>query len=365
METPEETRWLHPPNWMLAVVLCLLFVAQAQGEEYFDKYDLIPNGKYVDMGVQPMAYPLAFISSAMQRDRLLREELKKLRLELRAFSFRKGNDIVNLMGEGKLEFAFLGDMPTVNTLMRTPTYIAGLGKRNFSSIVARNYSRIEELKGKRVAYSGGSSSHLVLLRGLESAGMAERDVTLVSMEPAQMPDALESGAVDAYSAWEPTPSISLARNPRNRAIYRGMSTDWVVLSRDLAETRPEVARLLVASYARAINWMRAAGQNATRVGRWVMADGEAFTGRKPDLPLNKAIEIARKDLLDVPGAPAVPSLLDGLPPLMREFDFLRQQRRIAADADTRRITEAFAYGGLRQVQSEPKKHQLFVYNYDQ
>ena len=156
-------------------------------DEYFDQYDLAPNKAIVHMGVQPMAYPLAFISSTMQRDRTLRADLKSLGMELRPFAFRKGNDMVKLMADGKLELSFLGDMPTVNTLVRTPTAIAGLGKRNFSSVVSRNFSQMESLKGKRIAYSAGSSSHLVLLRGLKAARLQESDVTLVSMEPPKCP----------------------------------------------------------------------------------------------------------------------------------------------------------------------------------
>ena len=342
----------------------LALASGAQAEAYFDKYDLRPNAKYVTMGVQPMAYPLAFISSSMQRDRLLRTELGKAGLELRSLPFRKGNDMVALLGQGRLDIAFLGDMPTVNTVLLGQAVIAGLGKRNFSSIVSRDYGQIEGLRGKRVAYSAGSSSHLVLLRGLKAAKMGEADVTLVAMEPAQMPDALDSGSIDAFSAWEPTPSISIARNPKNRAIYRGMSTDWVVLARDFTEQRAQVTLALVASYARAINWMRAANANAERAGAWVLADGEAFTAAPRTLSMAKVVEIVRKDLLEVPGAPAVPSAVDGAPPLTREFDFLQQQGRIAKGVDSGAISRALAFTGLRQVQAEPKKYRLFSYDYD-
>jgi ABC-type taurine transport system substrate-binding protein len=343
----------------------LLLGSALHAEAYFDKYDLSPSKGHVDIGVQPMAYPLAFISSTMQRDRTLRSDLKGLGLALRPFSFRKGNDMVELLGGGKLEFALLGDMPTVNTLVRTPTAIAGLGKRNFSSVVSRDYSQIESLKGKRIGYSAGSSSHLVLLRGLKAARMQETDVTLVAMEPSQMPDALENGTIDAFSAWEPTPSISIARNSKNRAIYRGMSTDWVVVSQEFADQQPQAALLLVASYARAINWMRAASANVERAGGWVLGDGESFTAQPRSVSLAKAVEIARKDLLEVPGAPAVPAKVDGMAPLTREFDFLQQQGRIPAGVGVDRVTQAFAYTGLKQVQADPKKYRLFVYDYDQ
>ena len=343
----------------------VLLATSLHAEEYFDQYDLTPNRRYVDIGVQPMAYPLAFISSIMQRDRTLRADLKSLGMEMRPFSFRKGNDMVKLMGGGKLELAFLGDMPTVNTLVRTPTAIAGLGKRNFSSVVSHNYSQMESLKGKRIGYSAGSSSHLVLLRGLKAAHLQESDVTLVSMEPAQMPDALESGAIDAFSAWEPTPSISIARNAKNRAIYRGMSTDWVVLSKEFADQQPQAALLMVASFARAINWMRAATVNLEQAGVWVLGDGESFTAQPRSVSLAKAVEIARKDLLEVPGAPATPAKVDGVAPLTREFEFLQQLQRLPPATSVEQVTQAFAYTGLKQVQADPRKHKLFTFNYDQ
>lgn len=350
---------------VLLLVASLLMSSAVRAEEYYDKYDLTPSKGHVDMGVQPMAYPLAFISSTMQRDRTLRADLKGLGLTLRPFNFRKGNDMVNLMGGGKLEFAFLGDMPTVNTLVRAPTVIAGLGKRNFSSVVSHDFAQMETLKGKRIGYSAGSSSHLVLLRGLKAARLLESDVTLVAMEPSLMPDALEAGTIDAFSAWEPTPSISIARNSKNRAIYRGMSTDWVVVSKEFAEQQPQAALFLVASYARAINWMRTASANVERAGGWVLGDGESFTAQPRAVSLAKAVEIARKDLLEVPGAPAVPAKVDGVPPLTREFEFLQQQGRIPAGVDADRVGQAFAYTGLKQVQADPKKYRLFAYDYDQ
>ncbi len=365
MTVPVNVRWNFTLRMAVLGAVACLGALPGLAQEYYDKYDLSPNSAQVTLGVQPMAYPLAFISSTLRRDRLLRDGLKKQGLSLRTFEFRKGNDMVQLVGGGRLEVAFLGDMPTVNTLVRTPTWIVGLAKRNFSSIVSRKYARIEELKGKRIGYSPGSSSHLVLLRGLKAAKIAEADVTLVILEPSAMPDALESGTVDAYSAWEPTPSISLARNPKNRAIYRGMSTDWVVMSRDFAEKRPKAALLIVSAFVRAINWMRSSSQHADQAGRWVLADGEAFTGVRPSLPLAKAVEIVRSDLLEVPGSPAVPSKLDGMPPLLREFEFLQQQGRMPAGVSAQKVSEAFAYPGLKQVQSDPRTHRLFDYDYDQ
>lgn len=350
---------------LVGVLVCLGGAPQARAQAYFERYDISTQAQVVDMGVQPMAYPLAFISATMLRDKLLRQDLQRLGVTLRAHPFRKGNDMVALVGAGKLEWAFLGDMPTVNTLVRTPTVIVGLGKRNFSSVVSRTATQIEGLRGKRIAYSPGSSSHLVLMRGLRSAGIAETDVQLVAMEPSQMVDALDSGAVDAFSAWEPTPSIAMQRNAANRAIYRGMSSDWVVATEPLVRQREAVALAMTAGYARAVVWMRAANANLERAASWVLRDGEAFTGQARALSVAKAMEIARKDLLDVPGAPAVPAKVDGVPPLAREFAFLQELGLLPATATVEQVTTALRYDVLQRVQSAPQKYRIHLADYEQ
>lgn len=365
-------RWIRasyslPWSWLLGGVVwgVLSLVSEARAQAYFDRYDISSQPQVVDMGVQPMAYPLAFISATMLRDKLLRQDLQRLGVALRAHPFRKGNDMLALFGGGQLEWAFLGDMPTVNALVQTPTAIVGLGKRNFSSVVSHTATQIEGLRGKRIAYSPGSSSHLVLMRGLKSAGMADTDVQLVAMEPSQMTEALESGGVDAFSAWEPTPSIAMQRNAGNHAIYRGMSTDWVVASEPFTRQHAGVALALTAAYVRALVWMRAAHANLERAASWVLRDGEAFTGQPRALSIAKAMEIARKDLLDVPGAPAVPTKVDGVAPLAREFAFLQALGRLPAAASAAQVTAALGYDGLRRVQAAPQKYRIHQADYDQ
>lgn len=345
----------------LLVCACL---NPARAQAYFETYDLKPKPGVVTLAVQPMAYPLAFISSTMQRDRQLRKELKQQGLTLRIFSFKKGNDIVQAATADAFGMVFLGDMPTVNMSVKFPIAIAGLGKRNFSTVVARNFARLEELKGHKIGYSAGSSSHLVLMRGLKAGNMSTQDVTMVPLEPADMPDALEAGSIDAYSAWEPTPSISLAISPKNRAIYKGMSTDWVVMPRELTVKQPQVAMTLMAAYVRSINWMRRAKVNVEQAASWVLADGNAFTAMPSKLSLARAVDIAYKDLLNVPGAPSIPSLLDGVSPLVREFSFLKELGTLPSNADVELLRAAFDYNGLKKIQSNPKGYRLFVFDYD-
>jgi sulfonate transport system substrate-binding protein len=64
-------------------------------------------------------------------------------------------------------------------------------------------TRVEDLRGKRVAVTRGTDPHIFLLRSLASAGLSESDIQVV---PLQHPDgkvALERGQVDAWAGLDP------------------------------------------------------------------------------------------------------------------------------------------------------------------
>lgn len=74
-------------------------------------------------------------------------------------------------------------------------------------IVARKsagITRLEDLRGKRIAAVANTSSGYFLHRMLASVGMSEADVVLVPVMPlSAMPKALADGRVDAVTVWEP------------------------------------------------------------------------------------------------------------------------------------------------------------------
>lgn len=74
-------------------------------------------------------------------------------------------------------------------------------------IVARKsagISRLEDLKGKRVATFPNGSSHYFLHKMMQSVGLTAEDLEIVAIRPlSAMPAALASGKVDAVAIWEP------------------------------------------------------------------------------------------------------------------------------------------------------------------
>jgi len=86
--------------------------------------------------------------------------------------------------------------------------------------------RVEDLRGKKVAATGNTSSQYFLREMLRTAGLRESDVQFVNLEGAAMPDALKHADVDAVAIWEPHAQNSLealggdAVELRNPSVYR-------------------------------------------------------------------------------------------------------------------------------------------------
>lgn len=78
---------------------------------------------------------------------------------------------------------------------------------------------LKDLKGKKVGLEVGFVEHLLLLNGLQKAGMKETDVTLVNAKTNETPQVLASGDVAAIGAWQPNSGQALKLVPGSKPIY--------------------------------------------------------------------------------------------------------------------------------------------------
>jgi sulfonate transport system substrate-binding protein len=62
---------------------------------------------------------------------------------------------------------------------------------------------VSELRGKKIALNKGANVHYLLVKALEKAGVAYRDVQTVFLPPADARAAFERGSVDAWAIWDP------------------------------------------------------------------------------------------------------------------------------------------------------------------
>ncbi len=87
-------------------------------------------------------------------------------------------------------------------------------------IVARpGIKSLKDLAGKKIGLEIGFVEHLLLLNGLEKAGMQESDVTLVNTRTNETPQALAPGDLAAIGAWQPSSGEAIRRVPGAKPIY--------------------------------------------------------------------------------------------------------------------------------------------------
>jgi taurine transport system substrate-binding protein len=144
--------------------------------------------------------------------------------------FNSGTDVIAAMASGDVKVAELGSSPLaiaasqgVDLQMFMLSYAIGESE----SLIAHNGSGIasvEDLKGKRVAVPVGSTAHYSLMGAIAHAGLAESDVTIISMPPDQIAAAWDQGTVDAAFIWPPVQTKLLESG--TRIIGADTTAEW-------------------------------------------------------------------------------------------------------------------------------------------
>lgn len=132
--------------------------------------------------------------------------------------FPAGPQMLEALNVGALDVGATGDIPPLfaQAAGADLVYIgAEPPKPTAETILVRNDSALQsvaDLKGKKVAFQKGSSSHNLILRALNKAGLSYKDIQPVYLPPADARAAFEQGSVDAWAIWEPYSSLALSQS---------------------------------------------------------------------------------------------------------------------------------------------------------
>lgn len=131
--------------------------------------------------------------------------------------FPAGPQMLEALNIGSLDVAATGDIPPLfaQAAGADLVYIgAEPAKPQAETLLVKDTStfvQVADLKGKKVAFQKGSSSHNLILRALNKAGLSYRDIQPVYLSPADARAAFEQGSVDAWAIWEPYSSLALSQ----------------------------------------------------------------------------------------------------------------------------------------------------------
>jgi NitT/TauT family transport system substrate-binding protein len=244
-------------KWLATILaVCLLFAC--------GKPEVPREGSVLRIGwVQSLGTAPALI--AEQKGYFRQEGLD---VELKSFS--DGPLIQQAMAAGQLDVAYLGGAPVFQWAQRgfDARMLAKVNSGHAALIVraVAPVRSLEDLRGRRVAGTSRGSGMDVFLRGfvLEEQARLEpdKDVTVVNMPAANMPQAMAFGGVDAAFGWEPFISQTVLRGDARVLLDTGHvlpDHPWYVIAAPVRtlRARPEDMVRLLRAHHRAIAFLYA------------------------------------------------------------------------------------------------------------
>lgn len=178
---------------LLGATLMLLSAAQASAADGDLKIRVAyPSGMN---GIYPVVMEKANIA-------------RKHGLDAEFIFFQNGPPMMEALASGNVDAVITSLMPITTFLSRQPgkaVLVAQLGYSSHSLMTAKGSSlrSVSDLKGKKVAVSFGTDSHLDLLQLIKAAGLGAGDLSLLNTPPNELMLALSQNFADAVVIRQP------------------------------------------------------------------------------------------------------------------------------------------------------------------
>ncbi|MFW0792120.1 ABC transporter substrate-binding protein [Gordonia sp. CPCC 205333] len=243
-------------------------------------------------------------------------ELKDLPYKIEWAAFEAGPPLLEAAAAGKVDFGGTGDVPPVFAqASRAPLKIVGTQARtkpnDFLLVPTGSGAKsIADLKGKKIAFTQGSSSHGLVLALLKKAGLSPKDITATYLSPPEALSAFTAGQVDAWAVWNPFATVGIAQaHAKVISDGAGLTTQQVYFlasDKAIADAAKKAAIAdLLARIARANLWA------TTHASQWIpiysklttlpepVARATFDTGSGPLVPTTDAVIAKQQNLIDL------------------------------------------------------------------
>ncbi len=163
---------------------------------------------------------------------------------------------------GKLDGSemVLGDLLLLLSKRASKAVMVTDSSEGGDQVVATNaIQAVADLKGKRIGVHLGTFGELFVRKMLEANGLTPADVTLVNVNPEDVPAAFPA-KIDAGHAFEPFTSQAVAQGGHvvfTSAETPGLIPNVFAFSAQVVQERPDDIRAFVAAWFEAVDWMNA------------------------------------------------------------------------------------------------------------
>jgi sulfonate transport system substrate-binding protein len=195
----------------------------------------------------------------------LENHFKPQGIEVKWVEFSSGPPMMEAMNVGSIDYGAVGDSPPIfaQAAGAAIVYAAGQPITNGQGILVPQNSMIrsiEELKGKRVGFTKGSSAHNIVVQTLEKAGLSYGDITPVYLTPPDAGPAFANGGIDAWAIWDPYFAIGETKQ-QGRILINAQeitkSNSFYIANRDFAKSHAPVLQQIIDVTASTAAWAEA------------------------------------------------------------------------------------------------------------
>ena len=131
-------------------------------------------------------------------------DMEEQGITLELSSFADGPTIISAMESGSIDIGYIGDGAHKLCAAGNAEIIALSHVSNGDAVIGGpNVTSLEDLAGKTVAYSAGTSSEVILTNALNSVGLTMDDINAMNMDSSAIVTAMMTGDVDACALWSP------------------------------------------------------------------------------------------------------------------------------------------------------------------
>lgn len=248
---------------MLASILALVCVLLLSGAAMAEPVTL-------NVAYMPNYGSLWAIEAAIQKGYLADEDITVNLVE-----FADGPTIIAAMESGSIDVGYIGQGAHKLCINGRATIFALSHISNGDALIGgKGITTVEDLKGKKVAYSSGSSSEDILVNSLTKHGMTMNDIDAFDMDASAIVTAMLSGGVDACATWSPNSLKILEEMPDATKLTDNMTfadttvslASWICMPKYAEEHRDVLVRFTRALF-KGMDY--AADGNYEEVSKWV------------------------------------------------------------------------------------------------
>jgi sulfonate transport system substrate-binding protein len=198
------------------------------------------------------------VSLVLKDKGFLEKELAKDGISVRWVQSLGSNKALEFLNAGSIDFgSTAGAAALIGKINGNPIKsIYVYSRPEWTALVTRKdtgITKVEDLKGKRVAVTRGTDPHIFLVRALQDAKLTEKDVKLVLLQHPDGRTALERGDVDAWAGLDPLMAAAEVDSGAQLFFRNAGANTWGVLnvSEAFAKDNPELVSRVLKAYEEA------------------------------------------------------------------------------------------------------------------